>query len=105
MDENLRVGLIGYGFAGSTFHAPVLTTVPTLTLTKVVQRSGKSAKERYPWVQIVNHVQDLYQDEEIDLIVVTTPSTDHYSFVRDALNGREACHRRETLYHNYCRSR
>lgn len=85
MDENLRVGLIGYGFAGSTFHAPVLTTVPTLTLTKVVQRSGKSAKERYPWVQIVNHVQDLYQDEEIDLIVVTTPSTDHYSFVRDAL--------------------
>ncbi len=85
MGNQLRVGLIGYGFAGRTFHAPVITAVPDLNLAKVVQRSGTSSKERYPWVDVVDNVQDLYRDGSIDLIVVTTPSTDHYQFVKDAL--------------------
>jgi predicted dehydrogenase len=85
MRNELRVGLIGYGFAGRTFHAPVITAVSDLKLAKVVQRSGTSAKERYPWVEVVNHVQDLYWDDNIELIVVTTPSTVHYEFVKDAL--------------------
>ncbi|MDF2723851.1 MAG: putative dehydrogenase [Paenibacillus sp.] len=81
----LRVGLIGYGFAGKTFHAPVITAVPGMQLAKVVQRSSSSSKERYPWVEVVPHVNDLYRDDSIDLIVVTTPSNDHYEFVKDAL--------------------
>ncbi|MCY9664304.1 oxidoreductase [Paenibacillus alginolyticus] len=85
MGNELRVGLIGYGYAGRTFHAPVISAVSDLKLAKVVQRRGASAKERYPWVEVVDHVQDLYRDDSIDLIVVTTPSTDHYEFVKDAL--------------------
>lgn len=85
MGNLLRVGLIGYGYAGRTFHAPVITAVSDLQLAKVVQRNGASSKERYPWVDVVPHVQDLYLDDSIDLIVVTTPSTDHYEFVKDAL--------------------
>ena len=26
--ENIRVGLIGYGYAGKTFHAPLIQSVP-----------------------------------------------------------------------------
>ena len=85
MNKPIRVGMIGYGFSGRTFHAPVITTIPNLKLTKIVQRKSMTAKERYPWVEIVRDVNKLYSDDEIDLIVVTTPSTDHYSFVRDAL--------------------
>jgi predicted dehydrogenase len=85
MGNELLVGLIGYGYAGRTFHAPVIAAVSDLKLAKVVQRRGASAKERYPWVEVVDHVQDLYRDDSIDLIVVTTPSTDHYEFVKDAL--------------------
>ncbi|CAM3383531.1 oxidoreductase [Marinicrinis lubricantis] len=83
--NQIRVGLIGYGFAGRTFHAPVITTVPQLKLAKIVQRTGNTLKERYPWVEIVRDVQDLYQDETIDLVVITTPSTNHFEFARDAL--------------------
>lgn len=85
MNENVRVGLIGYGFAASTFHAPIISTIPNMKLSKIVQRKGTSSKERYPWVEVVDNVQELYRDEDIDLIVVTTPSTDHFNFVRDAL--------------------
>lgn len=83
--RQLQVGLIGYGYAGRTFHAPIITAVPGLNLAKVVQRSGVSTKERYPSIEVVDHVDKLYQDPTIDLVVVTTPSLDHYTFVRDAL--------------------
>lgn len=85
MDEKLRVGIIGYGFASKTFHAPVITSIPNLQLTKIVQRKSTNANQRYPEVEVVSHVDDLYQDDAIDLIVVATPSTDHVKFVRDAL--------------------
>jgi len=85
MSKELNVGLIGYGFAGRTFHAPVITAVPNLKLTKVVERRTAYSKERYPWVEVVKHVEDLYHDDAIDLVVVTTPSTNHYQFVKEAL--------------------
>jgi len=85
MGEKVRVGIIGYGFASRTFHAPVISTVPNLQLTEIVQGSITSANERYPEVEVVDHVDALYQDDTIDLIVVTTPSTNHVKFVRDAL--------------------
>ncbi|WP_029192728.1 oxidoreductase [Paenibacillus harenae] len=85
MDRVINVGLIGYGFAGRTFHAPVIASVPELKLAAVVQRSGDGARERYPWVRIVRDAESLYADPSIGLIVVTTPSTDHYSFAKAAL--------------------
>ncbi|MCJ7842345.1 oxidoreductase [Lederbergia sp. NSJ-179] len=86
MNPELQVGLIGYGFAGRTFHAPVITSVPGMNLKKVVERRSERSKERYPWIEVVKSVDELYADPEIDLIIVTTPSTDHVPFVRDALN-------------------
>jgi len=85
LSDVVRVGLIGYGFSGRTFHAPVLTCVPGLELRSVVERKGAASRERYPWVQVVRDARSLYEDEAIDLIVVATPSTDHVSFARDAL--------------------
>jgi scyllo-inositol 2-dehydrogenase (NADP+) len=85
LSQVIRVGLVGYGFAGRTFHAPVISAVPNLELAKVVQRSSSTSKERYPWVEVVGDVRDLYEDDAIDLIVITTPSPNHYEFVRDAL--------------------
>ncbi|REK54488.1 MAG: oxidoreductase [Thermobacillus sp.] len=85
MKDTLNVGLIGYGFAGKTFHAPVITCVPGLKLAKVVERRTDRAKQDYPQVEIVRDVNGLYADPQLDIVVVTTPSTDHFTFARDAL--------------------
>src|SRR2546422_8794158 len=39
----LNVGLVGFGFAGKTFHAPVIRVVEGLRLTTIVQRHGGGA--------------------------------------------------------------
>lgn len=81
----LNVGLIGYGMAGRVFHAPLITALPQLTLTKVVERRGATARERYPWVEIVSDVNALWQDEALELVVIATPNTSHFELAQQAL--------------------
>lgn len=85
MGKIIQVGLIGYGFSGRAFQAPVITSVPNLRLAKVVERSSAKSKERYPWVEVVRDMNDLFQDESIELVVVATPSTNHYEVTKAAL--------------------
>ena len=35
MSDNIRVGLIGYGYASKTFHAPLIVGTPGLELAAV----------------------------------------------------------------------
>lgn len=85
MNNKIRVGLMGYGFSGRTFHAPVLTCVPGLELAAVVRRRDCSPLEQYPGAKVVQDAKSVYEDETIDLVVVATPGTDHFSSARDAL--------------------
>ncbi len=44
----VRVGLVGFGFAGRVFHAQVISAVEGLELAVIVQRTGDSAAAAYP---------------------------------------------------------
>lgn len=85
MATQIQVGLIGYGFAGQVFHAPIINAVPGLKLTRVVERHGESSRQRYPWVEVVKSANDLFQDPTIDLVVIATPNTSHFELVQQAL--------------------
>lgn len=83
--QQIKVGLIGYGMAGRVFHAPVITAVPGLRLAKVVERRADTARERYPWVEIVREVDTLLGDSGIELVVIATPSASHFELAERAL--------------------
>lgn len=85
MSEQLRVGLIGFGFSGRVFHAPVMTVIPQISLVQVVERNSRKSQERYPWIEVVSSVEALLKDESIELIVVATPTNDHYHTAKAAL--------------------
>ncbi len=85
MADVINVGLVGYGLAGRVFHAPIITSVPNLRLKKVVERHANDSSKRYPEVEVVRDVSDLLKDDEIDLVVITTPNTSHFQFARDSL--------------------
>lgn len=79
----LNVGIVGFGFAGKVFHAPVIRAVAGLRLTTVVQRQG-SPDPRYPDVEFVPSVDALLA-RPIDLVVVATPNTSHYPITKQCL--------------------
>lgn len=81
----IKVGLIGYGTAGQVFHAPVITAVPHLQLAKVVERHGDASRQRYPWVDIVREAAHLFEDKEIELVVIATPTLSHFDLAQQAL--------------------
>jgi scyllo-inositol 2-dehydrogenase (NADP+) len=85
MADVINVGLVGYGLAGRVFHAPVIQSVPNLRLRKVVERHADESTRRYPQVGVVRDVAALLKDEEIDLVVITTPNTSHFEYARDSL--------------------
>ena len=86
----IDVGLIGFGLAGRSFHAPVIRAVPGLQLAAIVQRSGTEAAEKYPDVRIVRSLDELLAIAEIQLVVIATPNDTHYPFARQCLEaGRD----------------
>ena len=81
----LNVGLVGFGFAGKTFHAPVIRGVQGLRLTTVVQRHGGGAPDpRYADVEFVSSVDELLS-RAVDLVVIATPNTSHHPIAKQCL--------------------
>jgi len=79
----LNVGLVGYGFAGRVFHAPVIRAVDGLRLTTIVKPSGGN-DARYPDVRFVRSVDEMLT-REIDLVVIATPNTFHHPIGKQSL--------------------
>jgi len=83
--QTINVGLIGFGFAGRTFHAPVIHTVAGLRLATIVQRSGSDAANIYPDVRIVRSLQELLASDSVELVVIATPNPSHFDLARQCL--------------------
>jgi scyllo-inositol 2-dehydrogenase (NADP+) len=80
----ISVGLVGFGFAGKVFHAPVIGAVEGLRLTTIVQRSG-APDPRPAGIEFVRSV-DALLDRDVDLVVIATPNESHYPIARQCLS-------------------
>lgn len=85
MHHPLRVGLVGYGFAGKTFHAPLVAATPGLALTAVASSDPARVGADWPDLAVVPSPAALCARDDVDLVVVATPNTSHYEIARAAL--------------------
>lgn len=83
-DEIIRVGLVGYGFAGRTFHAPLIHTVPGLELAVIGSSRAHEAGQAFPRAEIVSP-REVATHTKVDLVVVATPNDSHYPIAASAL--------------------
>ncbi|AUS09587.1 oxidoreductase [Laceyella sacchari] len=83
--QPIQVGLIGFGFSGSTFHAPVITQVPGLNLTHVVSSDPSKVHRRLPQVEVLADPRALWDHPDIGLVVITTPNDTHFPYAKEAL--------------------
>jgi scyllo-inositol 2-dehydrogenase (NADP+) len=82
--REIPVGLIGYGFGGSVFHAPLIRRTPGLRLDCVVT-SRKEQVERMPGVRALGSVAELLADADIPVVIVSSPTGTHFEIGRAAL--------------------
>ena len=86
--KTIRVGLIGFGMAGRVFHAPTITSVAGLALTKIRETKADNIRiiqERYPGAVIVPDSKAIFEDDTIDLVVIATPNISHFPLTKEAL--------------------
>ncbi|MFF4903385.1 Gfo/Idh/MocA family oxidoreductase [Streptomyces sp. NPDC001260] len=84
-----RVGLVGYGLAGSVFHAPLIAATEGLALDTVVTSNPQrqeQARAEHPGVRVAATPDELFERAaELDLIVVASPNRTHVPLATTAL--------------------
>lgn len=83
--ESLNVALIGFGYAGKTFHAPLIGGVPGLHLAAVCSSDANKVLADYPSVKVSASIENLLAQQAIDVVVIATPNNTHFDLARRAL--------------------
>lgn len=85
----LRVGLVGYGLAGSVFHAPLIAATEGLALDTVVTSNPErqqQARAAFPDVRLAATPDELFdRADELDLIVIASPNKTHVPLATTAI--------------------
>jgi predicted dehydrogenase len=81
----IRVGLIGYGYAGRTFHAPLIRATPGLALVAVSSSRPERVTADLPGVRVLPSAGDLLATPSIELVVIAAPPDVHAPLAAAAL--------------------
>jgi predicted dehydrogenase len=85
MRDVLNVALLGYGYAGKTIHAPLIASVPGLNLVAVCSSQAEKVLADFPLVQVSTAVEQIFNQANIDVVVIATPNATHFDLARRAL--------------------
>lgn len=83
----IKVGIVGYGFAGRGFHAYLISRVPALQLVAVASRDPqrrRQAEQDYA-VTTYAHLEDLLERGGVELVILATPHATHASLACQAM--------------------
>jgi predicted dehydrogenase len=77
----LRVGVVGYGLAGTVFHAPLIASTPGMAVTAVVtadEARQTRARRDFPQAHVYSSSDAMLADAaQLDLVVIATPNRFH----------------------------
>ncbi len=85
MSETLNVGIIGYGYASATFHAPLIAGVQGLRLTAIASKNPGKVHHDWPDIEVESSPEALFARPDIQLVVIPTPNATHFPLASRAL--------------------
>src|SRR3954469_2534425 len=86
----MRVAIVGYGLAGSVFHAPLVAATDGLEVATIVTSNPERqehARRDHPQARIAPDTEAAF---DADLVVVATPNHTHAPLARQALDAGAA---------------
>jgi scyllo-inositol 2-dehydrogenase (NADP+) len=88
MKKKINTAIIGYGMAGSVFHSPIVSSLDSFVLNKIYTKNVDSINaihKLYPSTLPVSNVKEILSDEEVELVVIASPNTHHFSLAKEAI--------------------
>lgn len=81
----LNVAYIGNGKSTNRYHVPFVNKVENIQIKTIYSPSGKIRWEKLEGVYYTDNINDIWGDNDLDLVVITTPSDYHYALAKEAL--------------------
>ncbi|ORY31438.1 oxidoreductase [Naematelia encephala] len=88
MSKPIRVSVLGAGMSLSVLHVPSILALPDkFVVHSVLERTdtGRARKACGEGIKVVPDLEGVISDPEVDLVVIATPNTSHYSYSKAAL--------------------
>jgi scyllo-inositol 2-dehydrogenase (NADP+) len=85
MSPMLSIGLLGHGYAGATFHAPVIAHCGSARLAAIATSQPEPARAAWPNAKVVADLDALLALPEVDCVVIATPNDTHYEQAKRVL--------------------
>jgi len=85
MSDSLNVAIVGYGMAAKTFHAPVVDSVPGLSLKVISSSDPAKVRADWPTIDVLDSPAQIFARPDIDLVIIPTPNETHFPLARAAL--------------------
>ena len=82
----INTALCSFGMSGYVFHAPFIEVHPAFNLYGVWERTKNNAQAKYPNIKTFRSLEEMLADQNIELVVVNTPSVTHYDFTKQVIN-------------------
>ena len=81
----IRVALIGYGYAGRTFHAPLIRGTAGLELVAIASSRAGPVHADLPGIPVMASFEEACALPSVELVVVATPNDTHLAIATTAL--------------------
>ncbi|CAB3765108.1 oxidoreductase [Paraburkholderia humisilvae] len=85
MSSPLKIGLMGYGFAGATFHAPVIAHCGRAQVAAIATGQPDKARADFPQATIVPDLDALLALADVECVVIATPNDTHFELAKRTL--------------------
>lgn len=90
--KTIKTGLIGYGLSGQIFHEPFINCLNGFELYKIFDHNAEHSavlRNTHKAAQVADCIEDILEDPEIELVVLSVQNTMHFEYARQALeNGK-----------------
>ncbi|AVQ05866.1 TPA: oxidoreductase [Xanthomonas vasicola pv. zeae] len=85
MPKPFNLAVVGYGYVGRTFHAPLIASTPGLQLHSVVSSKPQQPQADFPGINVLADLDSALADPALDAVVLATPNQTHAPFALQAL--------------------
>lgn len=100
-DEQIRVGIIGFGMRGSGV-ASIIHSLPGMTLTAyadILDKPLQLAAQQFPQATAHKDYRKLLEQQTVDAVIVTLPEYLHYPVALDVLQAGKHVYLEKTMTH------
>lgn len=88
----LTIGFIGNGKSTNRYHAPfILQRKDKIKIKSIFNRTIKDTWDKIEGVNYTTDINDLLNDDELDVIVVSTASCVHYEYAKKIIEAGKNC--------------